>query len=108
VTRDSSIALELGPIAVLAALDFHELGYQRPTTAVEVSLDGLALRFEAKARFALLISRNPVVSDEFAPVRRHCGKWGLVATGAPLMFSFRSARKNSVLSRRTAGMRADN
>jgi hypothetical protein len=32
---------------VLAALDFHELGYQRPTTAVEVSLDGLALRFEA-------------------------------------------------------------
>jgi len=50
---------ELEPIAVLAALDFHELGYQRPTTAVQVSLDGLALRFEAKARFALLIRRNP-------------------------------------------------
>ena len=49
---------ELEPIAVLAALDFHELGYQRPTTAVEVSLDGLALRFEAKARFALLIRRS--------------------------------------------------
>ena len=62
---------ELGAIAVFTALDFHELGYQRPTTAVEVSLDGVALRFEAKARFALLVRRNPVVRDEFAPVRRH-------------------------------------
>jgi hypothetical protein len=63
LAANPSAGRELGPIALLAALDFHELGYQRPTTAVEVHLDGLALRFEAKARFALLIRRNPVVRE---------------------------------------------
>jgi hypothetical protein len=40
---------ELEPIAVLAALDFHELGYQCPTTAVEVRLDTPALSVSAAA-----------------------------------------------------------
>jgi hypothetical protein len=31
----------------------------------------LALGFEPKPGFALLIGRNPVVRDEFAPVRGH-------------------------------------
>src|SRR5262245_38215754 len=46
---------------------------QRPTTAVEVCLDGLALRFEAKARFALLFRRNPVVCLLGEPYRTLVG-----------------------------------
>ena len=40
---------ELRPVVgSLAALGFHELGFEPPASAVEVSGDGRALRFESK------------------------------------------------------------
>jgi hypothetical protein len=49
---------------VLAALDFHELGYQRPTTAVEVSLaDHLVGAGEQRGRECQADSLSGLVID---------------------------------------------
>jgi hypothetical protein len=63
--------LKLRALVVLAALHLNEFLHQRPAAAVQIVKDSLALRFQAKARFALLIRRDPEIRDEFPPMRRH-------------------------------------
>src|SRR5262249_32063532 len=48
-------------------------GWHQPTScqSVEVVHHGLALRLQAKAALALPVSRDPEVSDGFAPMCRH-------------------------------------
>src|SRR6266404_3776624 len=62
---------QLRPVAVLAALNLGKFIDQLPAAAVEVIHHGLALRLQAKAALALPVSRDPEVSDEFAPMCRH-------------------------------------
>src|SRR5260370_40551721 len=62
---------QLRPVAVLAALNLGKFTDQLPAAAVEVVHHGLALRLQAKAALALPVSRDPEVSDEFAPMCRH-------------------------------------
>ena len=53
---------------VLAALDLDVLCDQLPAPAVEEALDRRALRFEAKARFALPLSADAKVRNKFTVV----------------------------------------
>jgi hypothetical protein len=55
----------LGLVTRPFALDLGELADQLPIAAVQIVFDRLPLCIEAKAGFALLVSRNPVVSYEF-------------------------------------------
>src|SRR6516162_3034361 len=50
---------QLGAIGTLAALHLGELGHEPPLAAVEIVLDGLALRIDAVAGDALLLGRDP-------------------------------------------------
>src|SRR5262249_30888595 len=69
---------ELGPIAVLAALDLDKFLRQQPRAAVQIVQHGFPLGVQAEARFALPVGRDPEICDEFPPVRRH---WSLPSKG---------------------------
>ena len=68
---DRQSLLEFGPLVALTALDLGELADQRPSATIQVVVDSLVLRLEAKAGFPLLVSGDSVIGDEPAPMRRH-------------------------------------
>src|SRR6516162_2254352 len=53
---DRQSLLEFGPLVALTALDLGELADQRPSATIQVVVDSLVLRLEAKAGFPLLVS----------------------------------------------------
>jgi hypothetical protein len=67
---------ELRPVVgSLAALGFHELGFEPPASAVEVSGDGRALRFESNASMLPLGMRGEAIGLGIVTQERAVRPW---------------------------------